>query len=382
MQHSTPDQQSLLYQQVTSNPYCNMSDISSITNTRSPPIPHLLPPTPPPPILSCTRCNWPFQEYEDMACTGQDKYWHLGCFVCAQCFRPFGKELEYYEFEGRNYCERDFRTLFAPCCSKCDHYINGRFIRALNKCWHPNCFLCNRCSCPLADQGFIKKGSDGALCHTCNILEKSVTKNKYTCYKCKLFIETDEDGPPLRYKNETYHSYHFNCHACGIELRPDARQVNGDLYCLKCHDKMDIPICGACRRPIEERVVTALGKHWHNEHFACATCEKPFLGKRHYEVKGLAYCEQDYYQTFGRTCCTCSKAICGDVLLALDKYYCSEHFCCHNCHTKLTANKSKFFDVESRPCCKKCYKKIPASLRRQLAKKKKEQAKSIVKDKD
>lgn len=24
------------------------------------------------------------------------------------------------------------------------------------------------------------------------------------------------------------------------------------------------------RRPIEDRVVTALGKHWHVEHFACA----------------------------------------------------------------------------------------------------------------
>lgn len=28
---------------------------------------------------------------------------------------------------------------------------------------------------------------------------------------------------------------------------------------------MGIPICGACRRPIEERIVTALGKHWHVE---------------------------------------------------------------------------------------------------------------------
>lgn len=28
---------------------------------------------------------------------------------------------------------------------------------------------------------------------------------------------------------------------------------------------MGIPICGACRRPIEERVVTALGKHFHVE---------------------------------------------------------------------------------------------------------------------
>jgi hypothetical protein len=36
------------------------------------------------------------------------------------------------------------------------------------------------------------------------------------------------------------------------------------LYCLRCHDKMGIPICGACRRPIEERVVTALGKNFQN----------------------------------------------------------------------------------------------------------------------
>ena len=36
---------------------------------------------------------------------------------------------------------------------------------------------------------------------------------------------------------------------------------------------MGIPICGACRRPIEERVVTALGKHWCVPHFVCAKCE-------------------------------------------------------------------------------------------------------------
>ena len=39
-----------------------------------------------------------------------------------------------------------------------------------------------------------------------------------------------------------------------------------------------------------------LGKHWHIEHFACAKCEKPFLGNRHYERKGLAYCAAHYHQ--------------------------------------------------------------------------------------
>nr|AGW21640.1 NLS-YFP-Lim4-CFP [Yeast integrative vector pYFP-Lim4-CFP] len=60
-----------------------------------------------------------------------------------------------------------------------------------------------------------------------------------------------------------------------------------------------VPICGACRRPIEGRVVNAMGKQWHVEHFVCAKCEKPFLGHRHYERKGLAYCETHYNQLFG-----------------------------------------------------------------------------------
>lgn len=32
-----------------------------------------------------------------------------------------------------------------------------------------------------------------------------------------------------------------------VELNVDAREKSGDLYCLRCHDKMGIPICGACR---------------------------------------------------------------------------------------------------------------------------------------
>ena len=47
------------------------------------------------------------------------------------------------------------------------------------------------------------------------------------------------------------------------ELTSDARELRGELFCLPCHDKQGIPICGACRRPIEERVVSAMGKHWY-----------------------------------------------------------------------------------------------------------------------
>lgn len=57
------------------------------------------------------------------------------------------------------------------------------------------------------------------------------------------------------------------------ELTADARELKGELYCLPCHDKMGVPICGACRRPIEGRVVNALGKQWHVEVSLSGICK-------------------------------------------------------------------------------------------------------------
>ncbi len=48
------------------------------------------------------------------------------------------------------------------------------------------------------------------------------------------------------------------------------------------------------------------------QHFVCAKCEKPFLGHRHYEKKGLAYCEIHYHQLFGNLCFVCNNVIGGD----------------------------------------------------------------------
>jgi len=107
--------------------------------------------------------------------------WHESCFNCAQCFRPFGKDGLFFEFEGRKYCQHDFNVLYAPCCAKCGQFIIGwwlilylnkdkflayefiinlgRVIKALCNNWHPDCFTCAICHSSLADQGFIKNAS-------------------------------------------------------------------------------------------------------------------------------------------------------------------------------------------------------------------------------
>ncbi|XP_074403133.1 LIM and senescent cell antigen-like-containing domain protein 2 isoform X1 [Zonotrichia albicollis] len=308
----------------------------------------------------CERCQARFDPAERIVNSNGELY-HESCFVCAQCFRQFPEGL-FYEFEGRKYCEHDFQMLFAPCCGECGEFITGRVIKAMNNNWHPECFRCELCDVTLADLGFVKNAGRH-LCRPCHNREKAKGLGKYICQKCHLII----DEQPLMFRNDSYHPDHFNCTHCGKELTAEARELKGELYCLPCHDKMGIPICGACRRPIEGRVVNALGKQWHVEHFVCAKCEKPFLGHRHYEKKGLAYCETHYNQLFGDVCYNCSHVIEGDVVSALNKAWCVNCFSCSTCNVKLTL-KNKFVEFDMKPVCKKCYEKFPLELKKRLKK--------------
>nr|XP_057938577.1 LIM and senescent cell antigen-like-containing domain protein 1 isoform X3 [Doryrhamphus excisus] len=308
----------------------------------------------------CERCKSGFAPAEKIVNSNGELY-HEQCFVCAQCFQQFPEGL-FYEFEDRKYCEHDFQMLFAPCCHQCGEFIIGRVIKAMNNSWHPECFCCDICQAVLADVGFVKNAGRH-LCRPCHNREKARGLGKYICQKCHAIIEEQ----PLLFKNDPYHPDHFNCNNCGKELTADARELKGELYCLPCHDKMGVPICGACRRPIEGRVVNAMGKQWHVEHFVCAKCEKPFLGHRHYERKGLAYCETHYNQLFGDVCYHCNRVIEGDVVSALNKAWCVNCFACSTCNTKLTL-KDKFVEVDLKPVCKHCYERLPDDMKRRLAK--------------
>lgn len=53
------------------------------------------------------------------------------------------------------------------------------------------------------------------------------------------------------------------------------------------------------------------------------------------------------------------------VFTALNKAWCVEHFSCTVCDQKLT-QKSKFYEYDEKPVCKKCYEKFPSELRQRL----------------
>uniref|UniRef100_A0A674BQ68 LIM domain-containing protein n=1 Tax=Salmo trutta TaxID=8032 RepID=A0A674BQ68_SALTR len=316
---------------------------------------------------SCERCKSGFAPAEKMVNSNGELY-HEGCFVCAQCFQQFPEGL-FYEFEGRKYCEHDFQMLFAPCCHQCGEFIIGRVIKAMNNSWHPDCFCCDICQAVLADVGFVKNAGRH-LCRPCHNREKARGLGKYICQKCHAIIEDS----PLIFKNDPYHPDHFNCNNCGKELTADARELKGELYCLPCHDKMGVPICGACRRPIEGRVVNAMGKQWHVEHFVCSVCERSFQGHPYYECKGYAYCEWHFNMLFGDVCYHCNRVIEGDVVSALNKAWCVNCFSCATCNTKLTL-KDKFVEVDLKPICKHCYERMPEELKRRLARRERDASK-------
>ena len=92
--------------------------------------------------------------------------------------------------------------LFAPCCAECstlncrslfflhewilEQAIVGRVIRALQKCYHPDCFRCQICHTLLLEIGF-SKNNGRALCRDCHVKEKAKDPNyaQHTCATCQ-----------------------------------------------------------------------------------------------------------------------------------------------------------------------------------------------------
>ncbi|VDM10293.1 unnamed protein product [Wuchereria bancrofti] len=102
------------------------------------------------------------------------------------------------------------------------------------------------------------------------------------------------------------------------------------------------------------------------QHFVCAVCEKPFLGHRHYEKKGLAYCEQHYHKLYGNVCFKCGKICSGEVFQALNKSWCVDCFGCSLCDKKMD-HKTKFYEFDMKPTCKRCYDRFPTELKKRIS---------------
>jgi len=209
---------------------------------------------------TCNRCCEKLDPNSYVAAEG--KVFRPDCFKCDHCFDDF-PDGQYFYHQEKFYCKDCYEMLYAPICAGCSCILEDTYIIAMGRKWHPDCLICSTCRKPLTDSGAgFKQTPDGRiLCSTHYELELKKGFDKEICQICFKIVYKDE---LLRHKGEAYHAYHFNCVSCKCELDFTAKEINGELYCLPCHDNHEsIHICNACHTPIEGRRIFALNAYWH-----------------------------------------------------------------------------------------------------------------------
>ena len=107
--------------------------------------------------------------------------------------------------------------------------------------------------------------------------------------------------------------------------------------------------CAKCGVALSENCVTALGKKWHPDCWACAGCERPLVGS--FMVKdGRPMCEA-CTQAGAERCAGCKQPVSGAYLEALGGTWHPECFCCQKCGATI---QGSFGVRNNRPLCPSC----------------------------
>ncbi|KAF0546384.1 LIM-domain-containing protein [Gigaspora margarita] len=154
---------------------------------------------------------------------------------------------------------------------------------------------------------------------------RSILTSSLDCAGCGKAII----GKVLTAMGKRWHPEHFNCKKCGITLEYVAFfEKDGYPYCHLDYHELFSPKCGHCGNTIEGPFITALGKSWHQGHFFCRECGDPFEAGGFMVKDGFPYCEKDWIKKFAPKCKGCQEPIRGEFTNALDGMWHRECFVC------------------------------------------------------
>lgn len=114
-------------------------------------------------LPKCGKCVQPI---EDNFISSLGQQWHMDCFVCEECSTPF-RNGNYFEHDGKPYCETHYHSLRGSLCAGCHKAISGRCITAMFKKYHPEHFVCSFCLKQL-NKGTFKESNEKPYCHDCH----------------------------------------------------------------------------------------------------------------------------------------------------------------------------------------------------------------------
>ncbi|XP_072841542.2 leupaxin isoform X1 [Pogona vitticeps] len=169
---------------------------------------------------------------------------------------------------------------------------------------------------------------------------------KGNCASCNKPIA----GKVITALGKTWHPEHFLCAHCGKEVGSSPfYEREGKAYCPKDYHQLFSPRCAYCTAPIQEKIITAMDRTWHPEHFFCAHCGKVFDDTGFHEKDGKPYCRKDFLALFSLKCRGCDKPVFDHYLSALNAVWHPECFVCGDCFCSF--DDGSFFELNGRPYC-------------------------------
>jgi len=110
----------------------------------------------------CGSCHKPII---GRSITALAKVWHPEHFVCFICHEPFVGS-NFYEHDGKPYCETHFTQEFGEVCAKCNRPAIHNVIHFLDKVYHQEHFLCSGCNKPIK-KGDLTEWEAKPMCMAC-----------------------------------------------------------------------------------------------------------------------------------------------------------------------------------------------------------------------
>lgn len=181
------------------------------------------------------------------------------------------------------------------------------------------------------------------------------------CHKCRDPCK----GEVLRVQTKHFHIKCFTCKVCGCDLAQGGFFIkNGEYLCTLDYQRMYGTRCHGCGEFVEGEVVTALGKTYHPNCFACTICKRPFPPGDRVTFNGrdclCQLCAQPMSSGPKEAACSdcagCGRDIKnGQALLALEKQWHLGCFKCKSCGKVLTG---EYISKDGAPYCEKDYQAL------------------------
>ncbi|XP_062955787.1 zyxin isoform X2 [Cynocephalus volans] len=184
---------------------------------------------------SCGRCHQPLARAQP-AVRALGQLFHITCFTCHQCEQQLQGQ-QFYSLEGAPYCEGCYTDTLEKC-NTCGQPITDRMLRATGKAYHPQCFTCVVCACPLEGTSFIVDQANRPHCVP--------DYHKQYAPRCSVCAEPimPEPGRDETVRvvalDKNFHMKCYKCEDCGKPLSIEADDngcfpLDGHVLCRKCH---------------------------------------------------------------------------------------------------------------------------------------------------